>query len=75
MPIYQDPEPAEPPTELGEICPEPVKQALDDAAEQDPFTVKWQGPDDPGNPLNTPTWRKWCVPPLLNRMGYPIGKR
>lgn len=25
------------------------------------FIVKWDGPDDPGCPLNTPTWRKWYV--------------
>jgi hypothetical protein len=25
------------------------------------FVVKWDGPDDPGCPLNTPTWKKWYV--------------
>lgn len=25
------------------------------------WIVKWKGPDDPGCPLNTPKWRKWCV--------------
>jgi hypothetical protein len=23
------------------------------------FIVKWDGPDDPGCPLNTPLWKKW----------------
>ena len=55
-----DPEPAEPPTELGELSPEPVKDTTSQG-EQDPFTVKWDGPDDPGDPLNTPAWRKWYV--------------
>jgi hypothetical protein len=58
MPL--DPEPAEPPTELGELSHEPVKDDLAGAG-QDAFTVKWDGEDDPGDPLNTPVWRKWYV--------------
>ncbi len=27
--------------------------------EEDPFVVKWDGPDDPECPLNTPVWKKW----------------
>jgi len=29
--------------------------------EKDDWVVKWDGPDDPGCPLNTPPWRKWYV--------------
>lgn len=29
--------------------------------EEDKWTVKWDGSDDPGDPLNTPRWRKWYV--------------
>lgn len=25
------------------------------------WTVIWDGPDDPGCPLNTPPWKKWYV--------------
>jgi hypothetical protein len=34
-------------------------------AEMEDWTVKWDGPEDPGCPLNTPPWRKWYVPPKL----------
>lgn len=27
--------------------------------EKEDWVVKWDGPDDPGCPLNTPPWRKW----------------
>jgi hypothetical protein len=30
--------------------------------DEERFIVKWDGPDDPGCPLNTPVWRKWYVP-------------
>ena len=52
-------EAAEPPTELGHLALEPVKDALSNPDASDPYTVRWYGPDDPGDPLNTPTWRKW----------------
>lgn len=29
--------------------------------EKEDWVVKWEGPDDPGCPLNTPPWRKWYV--------------
>jgi len=28
---------------------------------EDQWTVKWDGPDDPQDPLNTPGWQKWCA--------------
>lgn len=27
--------------------------------DEDRRTVKWEGADDPGDPLNTPSWKKW----------------
>jgi hypothetical protein len=29
--------------------------------EKENWIVKWDGPDDPDCPLNTPQWRKWYV--------------
>jgi hypothetical protein len=29
--------------------------------EKEDWIVKWDGPDDPDCPLNTPQWRKWYV--------------
>ena len=29
--------------------------------EKDDWVIHWDGPDDPGCPLNTPPWRKWYV--------------
>jgi hypothetical protein len=29
--------------------------------EKEDWAVKWDGPDDPDCPLNTPQWRKWYV--------------
>ena len=29
--------------------------------EQDEWEVRWDGENDPGDPLNTPTWKKWYV--------------
>ena len=52
-------EAAEPPTELGHLALGPVKDALSNPDASDPYTVRWDGPDDPGDPLNTPNWRKW----------------
>lgn len=33
----------------------------DQDKEKEDWVVKWDGPDDPGCPLNTPPWRKWYV--------------
>jgi hypothetical protein len=27
--------------------------------DEDRWIVKWEGRDDPGDPLNTPGWKKW----------------
>jgi hypothetical protein len=41
----------------------------DEEKEKQDWLVKWEGPDDPGCPLNTPPWRKWyvetCVPSIV----------
>ena len=31
-------------------------------ANEDRWTVKWDGENDPNDPLNTPSWKKWSVP-------------
>ena len=36
------------------------RQANGDEEKED-WIVKWDGPDDPDCPLNTPQWRKWYV--------------
>jgi hypothetical protein len=36
--------------------------------EKENWIVKWDGPDDPDCPLNTPQWRKWYV------SHYPINR-
>ena len=33
----------------------------DGEKEKEDWIVKWEGPDDPDCPLNTPQWRKWYV--------------
>ncbi|KAL7424205.1 hypothetical protein Q5752_001791 [Cryptotrichosporon argae] len=33
---------------------------------RDPWIVVWDGPDDPGSPLNTPIWRKWLYTAVLS---------
>jgi len=35
--------------------------------EKEDWIVKWDGPDDPDCPLNTPQWRKWYVSQLPNQ--------
>lgn len=52
-------EPPEPSTELGILAQEPIKDTLSHPDASDRYTVQWDGQDDPGDPLNTPTWRKW----------------
>lgn len=29
--------------------------------DEDRWLVTWDRPDDPGDPLNTPGWKKWCA--------------
>lgn len=36
-----------------------VVRAENDKTDEDRFTVRWEGPDDLGDPLNTPGWKKW----------------
>jgi hypothetical protein len=40
-----------------------VKAQMEDSekGDEDRWVVKWDGPDDPHDPLNTPGWKKWCV--------------
>lgn len=48
----------------GKVRPEDTS-GITGEKDQD-FVVKWDGPDDPGCPLNTPSWKKWQVfSPLL----------
>lgn len=36
-------------------------QAQQKSPEKDPNLVEWDGPDDPENPQNLPTWKKWLI--------------
>jgi MFS transporter, DHA1 family, multidrug resistance protein len=34
----------------------------------DPNLVEWSGPEDPGNPMNWPVWKKWIITVVLGFM-------
>lgn len=36
--------------------------------QKDPNLVEWDGPDDPENPQNLPTWRKWVITASMSTM-------
>lgn len=42
-----------------ETEPKSKRGPSDEKGQDQDFVVKWDGPDDPGCPLNTPSWRKW----------------
>lgn len=39
--------------------PRPAAELSNEKGED--WVVKWDGPDDPGCPLNTPAWKKWMM--------------
>lgn len=55
---------------------DPEKDAIDalpptgglEQPAKDPNLVDWDGPDDPENPQNMPTWKKWVVTMTLSSM-------
>ena len=40
--------------------------------EQDPNLVTWDGPDDPENPMNWPTSKKWLVTVVMGLMTFCV---
>lgn len=49
----------EPAVPVGGIASEKsISTEQEEQADQDPNIVDWDGPDDPENPMNWPTWRK-----------------
>jgi DHA1 family multidrug resistance protein-like MFS transporter len=40
--------------------------------EQDPNLVTWDGPDDPENPMNWPTRKKWLVTVIMGLMTFCV---
>ncbi|CAD0110017.1 unnamed protein product [Aureobasidium uvarum] len=40
--------------------------------EKDPNLVDWDGPDDPGNPMNFPAWKKWTITVVAGLMTFSV---
>ncbi|KAH0289053.1 MFS general substrate transporter, partial [Aureobasidium sp. EXF-3399] len=40
--------------------------------ENDPNLVDWDGPDDPGNPMNFPEWKKWIITVVAGLMTFSV---
>ncbi|THY62428.1 MFS general substrate transporter [Aureobasidium pullulans] len=40
--------------------------------ENDPNLVDWDGPDDPGNPMNFPAWKKWLITVVAGLMTFSV---
>jgi len=40
--------------------------------EKDPNLVDWDGPDDPGNPMNFPEWKKWMITVVAGLMTFSV---
>ncbi|KAH0353619.1 MFS general substrate transporter, partial [Aureobasidium melanogenum] len=40
--------------------------------EKDPNLVDWDGPDDPGNPMNFPEWKKWTITIVAGLMTFSV---
>lgn len=40
--------------------------------EKDPNLVDWDGPDDPGNPMNMPEWKKWMITVVAGLMTFSV---
>ncbi|BEJ12282.1 hypothetical protein CspHIS471_0207420 [Cutaneotrichosporon sp. HIS471] len=43
------------------LSPSTTTAVIDNAERDDPFEVRWDGPDDPHCPLNMSTARKWAI--------------
>lgn len=43
------------------ISPETTTENGKSKEDEDRWIVKWDGKDDPGDPLNTSIWKKWYV--------------
>ena len=37
----------------------PASSDVPNKEDEDRWLVRWEGQDDPGDPLNTPAWKKW----------------
>lgn len=53
----------EPPNDSRLACPTTPDSRLwpREKVDRDPNEVQFDGPDDPEDPLNYPTWRKWVI--------------
>jgi DHA1 family multidrug resistance protein-like MFS transporter len=40
--------------------------------EKDPNLIDWDGDDDPGNPMNFPSWRKWMITVVAGLMTFSV---
>jgi hypothetical protein len=40
--------------------------------EKDPNLVDWDGDDDPGNPMNFPSWKKWMITVVAGLMTFSV---
>jgi len=38
----------------------------------DPNIVLWDGPDDPQNPMNFPSWRKWLITMTMAALTFTV---
>lgn len=48
------------------------KDEGEDKEEKDPNLVDWDGPDDPGNPMNFPSWKKWMITVVAGLMTFSV---
>jgi hypothetical protein len=39
---------------------------------KDPNLIEWDGPNDPGNPMNFSVWKKWLLTGVLGSMTWTI---
>lgn len=51
--------------------PDPEEGTKEDKA-KDPNLIEWDGPDDPGNPMNWSTGKKWTVTIALGFLTFVI---
>lgn len=51
----------------------PLQNVLaQDVPAKDPNLIEWDGPDDPGNPMNWPRRKKWIVTMVLGTMTFVV---
>ncbi|KAG9601788.1 hypothetical protein KCV04_g19277, partial [Aureobasidium melanogenum] len=43
-----------------------------DKEKKDPNLVDWDGPNDPGNPMNFPEWKKWVITIVAGLMTFSV---